>query len=80
MLYTIKQVTPNGDIKTAAMYCNDLTQYENMISFVVSKLYKTEAYWWNESFKNRAKELITSSSHFFYYEDEKGNLFSIRKY
>lgn len=44
MLYTIKQISTNGDIKTAAVYCNDLTPYDNMISFVVSKLYKTEAY------------------------------------
>jgi hypothetical protein len=80
MLYAIKQVAPNGEIKTAAMYCNDLTPYENMISFVVSKLYKTEAYWWNESFKKKAEALITSSSHFFYYEDGDGNLFYIRKY
>lgn len=54
MLYTIKQVSPNGDIKTAAMYCNELTPFENMISFVISKLYKTEAYWWNDSFIKKA--------------------------
>lgn len=80
MLYTIKQITPSGEIKTAAMYCNELTPYENMISFVISKLYKTEAYWWKESFRKKTEALITSSSHFFYYEDESGNLFSIRKY
>ena len=80
MLYTIKQVTPNGDIKTAAMYCNDLIPYENMISFVVSKLCKTEAHWWEESSRKKAEALITSSSHFFYYEDESGNIFSMRKY
>jgi hypothetical protein len=80
MLYAIKQVAPNGEIKTAGIYCNDLTPYENMISFVVSKLHKTEAHWWNESFIKEAELLITSSSHFFYYEDGDGNLFSIRKY
>lgn len=80
MKYVINQLGANGSIKPVATYYNGLTAYQNMLSFAMLKARTTGGYRYSNELVDIIKSRLSSSSHFFYYEDEIGNLYSLRKY